>query len=408
MARLVVMSKGEWSKSQNSVWRFEEDTTMMSHSILVRRTEEYDSLELKVRGLFNVGRQTPLVVSFQLPRWMLEPEGETSPPHTIRTKADIDMLLSVHEWNTEPRLCIVVGPQEVAKYHYICRSPFTIGRLSFLEEGVTEEQHLTRINNLMSHGRITCSEDVISEFNDPEKMMLMYRFSMEVDKARRSLDLNVDVNPTMGDHIVPTAENQPVITQPQPDANQVNANTGYTQGVEYAGISPVSVLRNSNAPMSYGGVRVGYVPYEEARYWEMRQGYYDSLMASSYALQLGRIYGVPGSEFTGYQSTDLNIVTSGDQEIPPYQLPVDVDSTASSTEFNTGVALTSQMNTSAIGTGYVHGHVISEKGETSRGVLAEYDIKGDVQETTDVKTQGAQRNEDDVVDGTPRAEQGGK
>lgn len=129
-----------------------------------------------------------------------------------------------------------------------------------------------------------------------------------------------------------------------------------------AGISPVSVLRNSYAPMSYGGVRVGYVPYEEARYWEMRQGYYDSLMASSYALQLGRIYGVPGSEFTGYQSTDLNIVNSGDQEIPQYQLPVDVDSTASSTELNTGVALTGQINTSAIGTGYVHGHVISEKG----------------------------------------------
>ena len=118
-----------------------------------------------------------------------------------------------------------------------------------------------------------------------------------------------------------------------------------------AGISPVSVLRNSYAPMSYGGVRVGYVPYEEARYWEMRQGYYDSLMASSYALQLGRIYGVPGSEFTGYQSTDLNIVNSGDQEIPQYQLPVDVDSTASSTELNTGVVLTSQINTSAIGTG---------------------------------------------------------
>lgn len=146
MARLVLISKGEWSKSPQGVWKFEEDGTVMSHSILVRRNEGYDSLEVKVRGLFNLGRQTPLVVTFQLPQWMLEPDGENCPPHTIRTNADIDMLMSVHEWNTEPKICILFGPQEVAKYHYICRSPFTIGRFSFLGEGVTEEQHLGRIN----------------------------------------------------------------------------------------------------------------------------------------------------------------------------------------------------------------------------------------------------------------------
>lgn len=159
MARLVVISKGEWSKSQQGVWRFDEDRTVMSHSILVRRNEEYGSLELKVRGLFNLQRQTPLVVTFQLPQWMVEEDGETSPPHIIRTNTDIDMLMSVHEWNTEPKLCIVIGPQEVAKYHYICRNPFSIGRLSFLGEGVTEEQHLARINGKI-YNYVPSSDDI--------------------------------------------------------------------------------------------------------------------------------------------------------------------------------------------------------------------------------------------------------
>ncbi|KAL0701783.1 hypothetical protein Bca4012_057905 [Brassica carinata] len=362
MARLVLISKGEWSKTQQGVWRFDEDRTVMSHSILVRRNEEYGSLELKVRGLFNLRRQTPLVVTFHLPQWMVEQDGETSPPQIIRTNADIVMLMSVHEWNTEPKLCIVIGPQEVAKYHYICRNPFSIGRLSFLGEGVTEEQHLARINEIMSHGRMTWCEEVVNEFGDPEKLMLMHRFFMEVERARNSLDLNLGSVPEMSDHTVPNADHHPIGTNLVPDTDHPNGIGGFGM-VEYdAGISPVSVLRNTYAPSPYGGVRVGNVPYDETRFWEMRQGYYETLMASSYAVELARIYGVPGSKFTGYLPTDLNIVPSGDQEIPQYQFPFEVSSTASSTEINTGRQVRAQINNSALGTGCVDGHVMPEIG----------------------------------------------
>ena len=81
-----------------------------------------------------------------------------------------------------------------------------------------------------------CSEEVIREFNDPEKLMLMYRFSMEVEKARLSLDLNVDVVPRMGDHIVPTAANHPVVNQSISDTNQFNLNGGFSMVKEYGNI----------------------------------------------------------------------------------------------------------------------------------------------------------------------------
>lgn len=132
--------------------------------------------------------------------------------------------------------------------------------------------------------------------------------------------------------------------------------------VNAAGISPISVLRNTYAPSPYSGVRVGNVPYDETRFWEMRQGYYETLMASTYAVELARIYGVPGSEFTGYLPTNLNIVPSGDQEIPQYQFPFEVSSTASSTELNTRRQERAQINNSALGTGYVYGHVMPEIG----------------------------------------------
>ncbi|CAH8385166.1 unnamed protein product [Eruca vesicaria subsp. sativa] len=346
----------------------------MSQSILLRSSEEYASLELKVRGLFNLGREVPLVVTFQLPQWMVETYGEAVPPHTLRTNGDIDMLLSVHEWNIEPKLCIVFGVREVAKYHYICRSPFTIVRRTYLGEGVTEEQHLATINV-----RDELREEVISEFNDPEKLMLMYRFSMEVEKARNSLDLNVDVEPNMDDHIVLNVDNPSVVNQPTADGYQFNGMGGFM------GTPPVTVLRNTYAPSPYGGVMFVYVPHDETPYWEMRHG----------------IYGVPGSEFTGYLPNDLSIVNSDDQQIPQHQISLDVSSTASSTELNTGVELRCPITNSTIGTGYKYG-------ESSRRVIGEEDIKGEVQDMTDMTSQGAQRNANDVGDGTRGGEHGGK
>lgn len=148
MVRLVRVFKGQWSKSQQGVWRFHEDQGVLPRDILLRVNENIESLKELLRSIFNIEPQTPILLTFQLPQWMLEPEGETWPPHNIVTKADVEMMLSVHEWNTEPRLCIIYGAEEVATYQFRCRAPFTIGRFTFLGEGVTEEQHLAIINGI--------------------------------------------------------------------------------------------------------------------------------------------------------------------------------------------------------------------------------------------------------------------
>lgn len=79
----------------------------------------------------------------------------------------------------------------------------------------------------MSHGRMTCSEEVVTEFGDPEKLMLMHRFSMEVERARNSLDLNLGLVPEMSDHIVPNADHHPNGTNLVSDNNQLNGIGGF-------------------------------------------------------------------------------------------------------------------------------------------------------------------------------------
>ncbi|CAF1920055.1 unnamed protein product [Brassica oleracea var. botrytis] len=154
--------------------------------------------------------------------------------------------------------------------------------------------------------------------------MLMYRFAMEVDKARNSLDLNVRAETDTGDHIVTTVANHLVLKHTIPDGTQLNEMGGF-----------------------------------------------------------GR-------------------------KIPQYQVPLDVSSTASSTEHQTGVLGSGQINNSTLGRGYIHGEHISEKGETSRRVIDEDDIKVEPKETTDKTIEVAQRIGDDVVDGNRGGKEGGQ
>lgn len=58
-------------------------------------------------------------------------------------------------------------------------------------------------------------------------------------------------------------------------------------------------------------------------------------MSSSYAVQVQRIYGVPGSENVGYGPNDLNIVPSNVPSFPRNQNPIQVSSTGSSTDVKT-------------------------------------------------------------------------
>ncbi|KAG2319166.1 hypothetical protein Bca52824_012379 [Brassica carinata] len=89
-------------------------------------------------------------------------------------------------------------------------APFKIGQRTYLGEGVTEEQHSRPINGKVLYKNnnenvicmcgtfgpeMVCSDSVMREIFNDEEMVLLYRFSFEMEKARRSLDLNVQPPP---------------------------------------------------------------------------------------------------------------------------------------------------------------------------------------------------------------------
>lgn len=72
---------------------------------------------------------------------MLQPEERRTPPITLATDNDLETMLCVTDYMTPPVMYVTSGPELVAKYQFLCRSPFKVGERNFLEEGVTEEQH---------------------------------------------------------------------------------------------------------------------------------------------------------------------------------------------------------------------------------------------------------------------------
>ncbi|KAF3513814.1 hypothetical protein F2Q69_00000632 [Brassica cretica] len=87
----------------------------------------------------------------------------------------------------------------------------------------------------------------------------------------------------------------------------------------------------------HGGLGGTFVPNAPTHYntttWPPQETmitYWDNLMSSRYALELKRIYGVPGSEHTGYPYATLNIGSPNTPIGPPIMFLSNESSTASS------------------------------------------------------------------------------
>ncbi|CAF2044409.1 unnamed protein product [Brassica napus] len=181
MGRLVRLVIGLWSKSPTGVWSFEEAPNSLREAVIINRTESIDGLVEMIRITLNLGILTPVVLTYQLPTWMLVPDGPTTPPITLVTNKDVEIMTSVFDYMADPVLYVTSGPELVAKYQFFCRTPFSIDEKTYLEEGVTEEQHRQAIIDLVGGHPIVCSKHILEiMFNEPQ-LLLVFRVALEIE-----------------------------------------------------------------------------------------------------------------------------------------------------------------------------------------------------------------------------------
>ncbi|CAG7905997.1 unnamed protein product [Brassica rapa] len=177
MGTLVRIVQGIWEKTLAEEWRFDENPAAEEDTLLINPHDSFEGLVEMIRIRLDLGVLTPVALTYQLPEWMLLPEGTTTPPVTLSTDRDVEVMLTVREYMTEPVMYVTSGPELVAKYQFLCRSPFKIGDRSFLGEGITEEQHHEAIKG----HPIVCSQSMLELlFNEPQ-LLIVYRVALEID-----------------------------------------------------------------------------------------------------------------------------------------------------------------------------------------------------------------------------------
>ena len=80
MVMLLRLLQGVWTKTAIGDWRFESSSVYLGETLLVRENETYEDLTNMVRARLMLNQTTPLVLTYQLPQWMLVPEGNNPPP----------------------------------------------------------------------------------------------------------------------------------------------------------------------------------------------------------------------------------------------------------------------------------------------------------------------------------------
>lgn len=137
-----------WEKTPTGEWRFDENPAMAEETVEIKPDEPYQGLVEMIRIRLDLGVLIPVALTYQFPDWMISPEGAWSPPITLSIDKVVETMLSVREYMTEPVTYVTSGPELVAKYEFLCRTPFTVGERSVLGEGITEKQHHASIKGI--------------------------------------------------------------------------------------------------------------------------------------------------------------------------------------------------------------------------------------------------------------------
>ncbi|KAL0716908.1 hypothetical protein Bca4012_066230 [Brassica carinata] len=163
MGRLVRVRCGQWARTEGGIWVFNGDPGESENYVLTRTNEEFPALLTLLRKELNISLQTPVVLTYRLPGNMIHPADAEVTPINIASTEDLEAMMSVHEWTNEVYICVTCGAMNVAKYQFLCRTPFEIGDKKFLFDGVTEEEHMAAVIEMIDEDEFNCSARVLRE-----------------------------------------------------------------------------------------------------------------------------------------------------------------------------------------------------------------------------------------------------
>ncbi|KAJ4906322.1 Uncharacterized protein Rs2_09980 [Raphanus sativus] len=189
MGRLFRVFRGDWKKNLRDHWHFLPAPGDNGWTMYVEDAENYFIVEGAIREEYLLSEETPVVITYGMPEWMVFPSGHV-PPLAIATSDDLHTLLTETPWLTEVTILATIGARSVAEYNFLRRSNFTIGLTTYVVDGSQDERARATFEGLVYAERIETSERVMTEIFGEQEMQLLYRVALEMRHVDRGLGLH--------------------------------------------------------------------------------------------------------------------------------------------------------------------------------------------------------------------------
>ncbi|KAF8109332.1 hypothetical protein N665_0098s0060 [Sinapis alba] len=197
MGRVFRVWRGDWKKNEQQQWHFVPTHQDYGFTIYMDPPETFEFIDATVRKHYVLGERTLVVITYDMPDWMLFPGGQ-SPPLTISTTNDLLSLINRRPELSDITLLVMFGAKTVAEFQFLCRSDFTLGSTTYVVNGAQDEQAKARYEGLVFGERLKTSERVMNEIFAEEEMLIFHRVALEMGYADRVFGSRRQGGPAVG------------------------------------------------------------------------------------------------------------------------------------------------------------------------------------------------------------------
>ncbi|XP_013619919.1 PREDICTED: uncharacterized protein LOC106326495 [Brassica oleracea var. oleracea] len=121
-----------------------------------------------IRELYKLKPETPMVMAYHPPDWMLEPVGTRTLPITLTTTSQVATMMSIHSWWSELKLCVSL-----------------VLKMLLITSFLPKQLSLSEVQPLYSKDKeLVASKEVLEVIFNEQEVVPIYRAHFETEKAK--------------------------------------------------------------------------------------------------------------------------------------------------------------------------------------------------------------------------------
>ncbi|KAJ4915960.1 Uncharacterized protein Rs2_01510 [Raphanus sativus] len=263
MGRVFRIWHGDWKKNGEEQWHFLPNHQDYGFTTFMDSPETLEEIDATIRENYMLGSETPVLITYGMPDWMMFPSGP-SPPITLTSTSDLVRLLIRRPPPADITLLVTFGAKKVAEFHFLSRSDFKIGSSTYSVGGGQDEAARARYDGLVRGERLLTSLQVMTEIFGEQEMLILHRVALEMSYADRVLGTQNSTGVVQGVEIIQLDDDDDEMVEASQMARTPNGTLGGTRGaIVPFQPQPLAEIPPAQAPSVFWDVGMDMLDYPE-------------------------------------------------------------------------------------------------------------------------------------------------